>query len=92
MKSFVLSAAMLAATVLYAGKVDMQKINDAKLFDVDYRKLHYSGHADAQFAKGSPKGMILHQSKPRYDVEPMESINRGLLVGKDSASVRYLSA
>ena len=92
MKSFVLSAAMLAATVLYAGKVDMQKINDAKLFDVDYRKLHYSGHADAQFAKGSPKGTILHQSKPRYDVEAMESINRGLLVGKDSASVRYLSA
>ena len=33
MKSFAFSAVMLAATVLYAGKVDMQKINEAKLFD-----------------------------------------------------------
>ena len=90
-KTFAFILSMLAVSLL-AGNVDMKKIEDSRLFDVDYRKLHYSGHADAQFAKGSPKGRILHELRPRYDVEAMESINRGLMVGEGCASVRYKSA
>ncbi|MBQ9803915.1 MAG: metallophosphoesterase [Lentisphaeria bacterium] len=82
-----------AAPAVSAAKAvsPVKSVQDAILFDADYLKLHYSGHANAQFAKGSPQGIILHEPRPRYDVEAMESLNRGLMVGEGCASVRYQS-
>ncbi len=69
----------------------VKSVENAILFDANYLKLHYSGHAHAQFAKGSPRGTVLHAARPRYDVEAMESLNRGLMVGEGCASIRYQS-
>lgn len=89
LRSILLSS--IGAATLWGASADLSGVRAARLFEVDYRPLHNSGHADAQFAKGSPKGQILQEARPRYDVEPMEAINRGLMVGDGCASVRYES-
>ncbi len=83
--------AMLAAvSTAFAVASPLDKINESRLFDIDYRKLDNSPKpVDAQFAKGSPQGRVLHEARPRFDVEAMEAICHGIMVGEGCASIRY---
>ncbi len=81
-----------ALATLVAADSPLETAKAARLFDIDYRLLQTSENpADAQFAKGSPKGRVLHEPRLRFDVEPMETICHGIMVGEGCGSVRYKS-
>ena len=91
MKNFLCFVFALSAVALWAAQADMETIRQSRLFDIDYRQLHNELKWDAQYAKGAPEARVLHELRPRFDVEPMEAINHGVMVGEGCASLRYKS-
>ncbi|MDR0932574.1 MAG: hypothetical protein LBM70_06080 [Victivallales bacterium] len=89
--TFLLSAGILLAGNLFAATPEMKTIEDARLFDADYTRMAQDGNGTAQFTKGNAVPTVIHEKRPRFDVEPMEAINHGLLVGEGCASLRYSS-
>ena len=80
---------MACAAVTAFAVENVKELEKDRLFDADFAAMWQAQTADAQFATGSPKGIILQGTRLTFDADPTEAICQGIIVGEDCAAVRY---
>ncbi len=80
---------MACAAVTVFAVENVKELEKDRLFDADFAAMWQAQTVDAQFATGSPKGIILQGTRPTFDADPTEAICQGIIVGEDCAAIRY---